>query len=106
MDAKDHHVDQIESTHASHHHEKYGGPRIVPIQQEATEDAIHVDLSWRSWLVVFVSCFAILAQVYVVVAAGSVIAFIIRDLGQPAIAGWVIQVHAIHDSFSCLCTQF
>jgi hypothetical protein len=35
---------------------------------------------------------SIMAQVYVVVAAGSVIAFIIRDLGEPAIAGWVIQV--------------
>lgn len=32
-----------------------------------------------------------MAQVFVVVAAGSVIAFIIRDLGEPAIAGWVIQ---------------
>jgi hypothetical protein len=35
---------------------------------------------------------SIMAQVFVVVAAGSVIAFIIRDLGEPAIAGWVIQV--------------
>lgn len=33
-----------------------------------------------------------MAQVFVVVAAGSVIAFIIRDLGEPSIAGWVIQV--------------
>jgi hypothetical protein len=34
-----------------------------------------------------------MAQVFVVVAAGSVIAFIIRDLGEPGIAGWIIQVH-------------
>jgi len=34
----------------------------------------------------------IMAQVFVVVAAGSVIAFIIRDLGDPALAGWIIQV--------------
>jgi hypothetical protein len=36
-----------------------------------------------------------MAQVYVVVAAGSVIAFIIRDLGDPAIAGWIIQVNVV-----------
>lgn len=33
-----------------------------------------------------------MAQVFVVVAAGSVIAFIIRDLGDASIAGWIIQV--------------
>ncbi len=32
-----------------------------------------------------------MAQVFVVVAAGSVIAFIGRDLGDAALAGWVIQ---------------
>ncbi|KAK4935167.1 hypothetical protein LTR10_023730 [Elasticomyces elasticus] len=58
--------------------------------QELNE-AEHLNLSWRSWLVVFVTCFAIMAQVFVVVAAGSVIAFIIRDLGDGAIAGWIIQ---------------
>ncbi|KAI0546388.1 major facilitator superfamily domain-containing protein [Xylaria curta] len=64
---------------------------VVPIQQEAVEDAYHVRLSWRSWLVVFITCFAVTAQVFVVVAAGSVIAFIIRDLGDAPIAGWIIQ---------------
>ncbi|KAG8625437.1 hypothetical protein KVT40_007188 [Elsinoe batatas] len=54
-------------------------------------EAEHVKLSWHTWAVVFISCFAIMAQVYVVVAAGSVIAFIIRDLGEPGIAGWIIQ---------------
>lgn len=34
---------------------------------------------------------SIMAQVFVVTAAGSVIAFIIRDLGDGSIAGWVIQ---------------
>jgi MFS family permease len=34
---------------------------------------------------------SIMAQVYVVVAAGSVIGFIIRDLGDPGLAGWIIQ---------------
>lgn len=33
-----------------------------------------------------------MAQVFVVVAAGSVIVFIIRDLGNASIAGWIIQV--------------
>lgn len=33
-----------------------------------------------------------MAQVFVVVAAGSVIAFIVRDLGEASISGWVIQV--------------
>lgn len=58
--------------------------------QEISE-AEHINLSWRSWLVVFVTCFAIMAQVFVVVAAGSVIAFIIRDLGDVAISGWIIR---------------
>lgn len=35
--------------------------------------------------------YSILAQVFVVVAAGSVISFIIRDIGEPAIASWIIQ---------------
>ncbi len=30
--------------------------------------------------------------VFIVVGASNVIAFIISDLGQPAIVGWVIQV--------------
>lgn len=56
-----------------------------------------VSLSWRSWMVVLVSCFAIVAQVFVVTAAGSVIAFIIRDLGKNspdagALAGWIIRM--------------
>jgi hypothetical protein len=39
---------------------------------------------------------SIMSQVFVVVAAGSVIAFIIRDLGEPGLAGWIIQVYTIH----------
>lgn len=55
------------------------------------QEAGHIRLGWRSWMVVFVTCFAIMSQVFVVVAAGSVIAFIIRDLGDAPIAGWIIQ---------------
>ncbi|KAH9882713.1 hypothetical protein J1614_000078 [Plenodomus biglobosus] len=72
----------VEATHDAH---------IVPIEQEAQEDFKHVTLSWRSWMVVFWCCFAVMSQVFVVVAAGSVLAFIIRELGEPAIASWVIQ---------------
>lgn len=32
--------------------------RIAPIEEEALEDAKHVNLSWRSWVVVFVCCWA------------------------------------------------
>lgn len=84
-------------------------------QQHAIEpQPIH--LTWRSWLVVLTSCFAIMSQVFVVTAAGSVIAFsalpspietpnatyvrataanarlpVIQDLGAPALSGWIIQ---------------
>ncbi len=34
------------------------------------QQAEHVNLTWRSWVVVFVACFGIMAQVFVVVAAG------------------------------------
>ncbi|KAI1334417.1 MFS general substrate transporter [Xylariaceae sp. FL0016] len=66
-------------------------PAVLPIEQEAVDEPYHINLGWRSWLVVFITCFAIMAQVFVVVAAGSVIAFIIRDLGAPSLSGWVIQ---------------
>jgi len=73
--------------------------------QELNE-AEHINLSWRSWLVVFVTCFAIMAQVFVVVAAGSVIAFIIRDVGDGAIAGWIIRkCHNCTRSMSSLLTS-
>jgi len=35
---------------------------------------------------------SIMTQVYVVVGPGTVIAFVIRDIGDPALAGWIIQV--------------
>ncbi|KAB5566058.1 major facilitator superfamily domain-containing protein [Coniochaeta sp. 2T2.1] len=64
---------------------------VIPIEQEAVQNAVHIQLGWRSWLVVFITCFAVAAQVFVVVAAGSVIAFIIRDVGDAPLAGWIIQ---------------
>ncbi|KUI64223.1 Putative HC-toxin efflux carrier TOXA [Cytospora mali] len=72
--------------------------RIDIIGREATEDVKHVTLSWRSWLVVFMTCFAIMSQVFVVTAAGSVIAFIVRDLGESALSGWIIQAPLLMQS--------
>ncbi|KAF1979191.1 MFS general substrate transporter [Bimuria novae-zelandiae CBS 107.79] len=89
MDTKDDTIN-IEST-AEPGRSRNPKPHVVSMQEEAQDDAIHIQLTWRSWMVVFVSCFAIVAQVYVVVAAGSVIAFIVRELGQPSISGWIIQ---------------
>ena len=67
-------------------------PDGVPIVlAEATADAHHVHLGWRSWTVIFVTCIAIGGQVFVVTAAGGVIAFIQRDLGKSETAGWIIQ---------------
>ncbi|KAJ7684516.1 major facilitator superfamily domain-containing protein [Mycena polygramma] len=54
-------------------------------------DNDRVTLTWRSWVVVFISCIAIFSQVFVVTAAGSVLAFIIQDIGEPEIAGWITQ---------------
>lgn len=66
---------------------------IAPMEHiQDYQEAQHINLSWRSWMVVFVTCFAIMAQVFVVVAAGSVIAFIIRDLGDAALSGWIIRM--------------
>jgi len=64
---------------------------ILVVEENMFVGDENVKIGWRSWVVVFVTCFAIFAQVFVVVAAGSVIAFIIRDLGQPELAGWIIQ---------------
>lgn len=60
-------------------------------QIEEVEASAPVKLTWKSWLVVFISCFAIMSQVFVVTAAGSVIAFIVRDMGSSSTSGWIIQ---------------
>ena len=69
-----------------------GSPDSIHPAPYQDDDARTVRLGWRSWMVVFVTSFAIMAQVFVVVAAGSVIAFIVRDLGDAGISGWIIQV--------------
>lgn len=42
-------------------------------------------------MVVFVICFAQMAQVFVIVGSGQIIAFISRDLGDADLAGWIIR---------------
>ncbi|KAH8723565.1 major facilitator superfamily domain-containing protein [Phaeosphaeriaceae sp. PMI808] len=90
MSSKDK-VSHTESSHDATHPKSHTQAHIVPIEQEAIEDAKHINLSWRSWVVVFICCFAVMSQVFVVVAAGSVMSFIIRELGEPATASWIIQ---------------
>lgn len=63
-----------------------------PDNNDDNDDRIR--LTWRSWIVVMVAGFALLAQVFVVTAAGSVISFIVRDLGDAAVSGWVIRKYA------------
>lgn len=84
------HIRHPRATSGDLHH----GERINThsVGREDIEDAQPISLGWRSWLVVFITCFAIMSQVFVVTAAGSVVAFIVRDLGESALSGWVIQV--------------
>ncbi|KAK9446514.1 putative mfs drug efflux pump [Limtongia smithiae] len=69
--------------------------RALPLAPEITlhenDDDLAVKLGWRSWMVVFVACFVIMTQVFVVTAAGSVLAFIEADIGDASIGGWIIQ---------------
>jgi len=51
----------------------------------------HIRLTWRSWVVVLVTCFAQMAQVFVVAGSGQNISFISRDLGNASLAGWIIR---------------
>jgi hypothetical protein len=64
--------------------EKLSAMKIEPVDE-------HHRLTWRSYSVVFVACFAHMAQVFVIVGAGQIIAFISRDLGDAGLAGWIIR---------------
>ncbi|ORY16078.1 major facilitator superfamily domain-containing protein [Clohesyomyces aquaticus] len=61
------------------------------VVQQAHENSFHVHLGWRSWFIIFLTCFCLMAQVFVVTAAGQVLAFIVRDLGEAEVSGWIIQ---------------
>jgi hypothetical protein len=58
-------VTHIEGSHDVAHDKAHTQAHIVPLEEEATEDAKHVDLSWRSWVVVFVCCFAYVATLWI-----------------------------------------
>ena len=85
-------AEAVENTQPTgdHKHAHASGFEAPATHVQELSEAQHVNLSWRTWVVVFVACFAVMAQVFVVVAAGSVIAFIIRDLGDGDLAGWII----------------
>ena len=52
-------IDMTHTEHAHHHHHGHADELdIVPIEEEAVRNAVHINLSWRSWLVVFITCFA------------------------------------------------
>ena len=86
-----------------------------PITEErepslATGEATPVALGWRTWVVVFISAYltyviyrasstdilltasSLFMQIFTTVAAPSVIAFIVQDLGQQSTSVWVLQV--------------
>lgn len=57
------HAETAEQPHVS-------GLKDVPLEDAAPmqhiaeyQDATHINLTWKSWMVVFVTCFAIMAQV-------------------------------------------
>lgn len=89
LSQSEHCLPPIMASKPDHSHTEHIPPDAAALEKEAPmqhiaelQAAQHINLTWRSWVVVFVACFAIMAQVFVVVAAGSVIAFIIQDLGQ------------------------
>lgn len=46
------------ANHVDHHYHQYREFDVVPLAEEAIQNAVHVNLTWRSWLVVFICCFA------------------------------------------------
>jgi hypothetical protein len=53
VEAREHH----QNVKIGHHH-GHEELEVVPLQEEALQDSGHVRLSWRTWLLVFVTCFA------------------------------------------------
>ncbi|KAL7619813.1 hypothetical protein AAE478_010358 [Parahypoxylon ruwenzoriense] len=80
------HVVAEHREHREHYH-----PQVLSIEEEAVQDVVRINLSWRSWLVVAICTFANMGQIFVVTGAGSVIAFIVRDLGGSPLSGWIVQ---------------
>ncbi|KEF51203.1 uncharacterized protein A1O9_12706 [Exophiala aquamarina CBS 119918] len=79
--------EDTKDSYAIKHHLEFDAP-LVHVQ--TLNEAEHVRLGWRTWAAVFFSSFAVMTQTHVVIAAGSVIAFIMRELGTMN-AAWIIQ---------------
>lgn len=67
---------------------------LPPPYKEQPDHEEHVRLTWRSWGVVLLTCFAQLAQVFVVVGTGQNLTFIAASLGSGSIT-WVIRKHRL-----------
>jgi len=65
---------------------------LPPPYKEQPDCEEHVRLTWRSWVVVLLTCFAQLAQIFVVVGTGQNLTFIAESLGSGSIT-WVIRKH-------------
>ena len=65
---------------------------MLCVRSQSDFAARYMSMLWKETGLTWLGYDRIMAQVFVVVAAGSVIAFIIRDLGDASIAGWIIQV--------------
>ena len=41
----------VEAEHREHQEQQHGGhPRILTIDEEAVDNAVHINLGWRSWV--------------------------------------------------------
>ena len=67
----------------------------VPQYEEQLGHKEQIQLTWRSWVVVLITCFAQMAQVFVIAGSGQNITFIARDLGNASLAAWVIRKHRV-----------
>ena len=55
-------IEQAKDNTGVGHHDSL--EKAAPMEHVAEyQDAVHINLTWKSWMVVFVSCFAIMAQV-------------------------------------------
>jgi len=58
------HTESIELQRAAAHHQDATLEKAAPMEHIAEyAEAQHINLTWKSWMVVFVTCFAIMAQV-------------------------------------------
>lgn len=56
--------DAIQTEAVEHHASAVALEKEAPMEHIAEyQEARHINLTWKSWMVVFVTCFAIMAQV-------------------------------------------